>query len=97
MTKAVNTWYGGELVVEGGRITRCSTSPFKGTDIRTSAYHTVKLPEAGQSSTAPAERNLVAHTIKRIARNYVGHVAVRLSLPRLEGALRQHGLCFVRW
>ena len=34
--KPVNTWYGGELVVEGARSRRCSIKPFqRATDIRT--------------------------------------------------------------
>jgi adenine deaminase len=63
--KPVNTWYGGELVVEGGRITplldQALSTRYRYPD---AAYHTVKLPKQVKLTPPLPSETVVAHTIK---------------------------------
>ena len=63
--KPVNTWYGGELVVEDGKVTpildHALSEPYKYPE---AAYHTVKLPkDIKLTPDLPTDR-VVANTIR---------------------------------
>ncbi len=96
--KPVNTWYGGELVVESGRITplldRALSTRYQYPE---AAYHTVKLPKTIKlTPDLPTER-VVAHTIKtELPGITLGHVTVTLDpANNWQTHFERHGLCFV--
>ncbi|MCR5856206.1 adenine deaminase C-terminal domain-containing protein [Mesorhizobium sp. J428] len=96
--KPVNTWYGGELVVEGGKIT-----PLLDHELSTryrypeAAYHTVKLPEGlkltPELPTEPVTVNAIRTELPGIT---LGHEKIRLEPANdWQGHFDRHGLCFV--
>jgi adenine deaminase len=96
--KPVNTWYGGELVVEGGKITplldQALSTRYRYPD---AAYHTVKLPKQVKLTPQLPIKTVVAHTIKtELPGITLGHVSVRLEPARTwKEHFEKHGLCFV--
>jgi len=96
--KPVNTWYGGELVVESRKITPLLDAALsKRYQYPEAAYHTVKLPkEVRLVPELPAEA-VVAHTIKtELPGIMLGHVTVTLQPAKnWQSHFDQHGLCFV--
>jgi len=96
--KPVNTWYGGELVVEGGKIT-----PLLDQALSTryqypeAAYHTVKLPKSIKLTPDLPTEKVVAHTIKtELPGITLGHVTVTLEPANdWQTHFERHGLCFV--
>lgn len=96
--KPVNTWYGGELVVEGRKITavleEALSKPYRYPD---AAYHTVKLPKQVQLTPDLPTSTVVAHTIKtELPGITLGHEKVVLE-PANDWQIHfeRHGLCFV--
>ncbi|MBP1860129.1 adenine deaminase [Rhizobium herbae] len=96
--KPVNTWYGGELVVEGGKIT-----PLLDQALSTryqypqAAYHTVKLPKNIKLTPDLPTEKVIAHTIKtELPGITLGHVTVTLEPANdWQAHFERHGLCFV--
>lgn len=96
--KPRNTWYGGELVVEDGRITPLLDEALS-TRYRypEAAYHTVKLPKTMKlTPDLPTER-VTAHAIKtELPGITLGHVTVELDPANdWQSHFDRHGLCFV--
>lgn len=96
--KPRNTWYGGELVVEDGRITplldATLSDRYRYPD---AAYHTVKLPSLMKlTPDLPTER-AVAHAIKtELPGITLGHVRITLDPANdWRSHFDRHGLCFV--
>ena len=94
----VNTWYGGELVVEGGKITpvldAALSTRYRYPD---AAYHTVKLPrEIKLTPDLPVDK-VVAHTIRtELPGITLGHQEVTLDpANNWQSHFDRHGLCFV--
>ncbi|SMH53616.1 adenine deaminase C-terminal domain-containing protein [Mesorhizobium australicum] len=96
--KPVNTWYGGELVVEGGKIT-----PLLDRELSTryrypeAAYHTVKLPKelklTPELPTEPVTVNAIRTELPGIT---LGHEKIRLEPANdWQSHFDRHGLCFV--
>lgn len=96
--KPVNTWYGGVLVVEGGKIT-----PLLDQELSTryrypeAAYHTVKLPKQLKLTpdlpTAPVTVNAIRTELPGIT---LGHEKIRLEPANdWQSHFDRHGLCFV--
>ncbi|MGO6950771.1 amidohydrolase family protein, partial [Rhizobium johnstonii] len=76
----VSTWYGGELVVDGKKITpildEALSKPYRYPD---AAYHTVKLPKNLKLTPDLPTETVVAHTIKtELPGITLGHVTVTL-------------------
>jgi len=96
--KPVNTWYGGELVVEGGKITPLLDQALS-TRYRypEAAYHTVKLPKTMKLTPDLPTRTVVANTIKtELPGITLGHVKVTLEPANdWQTHFDRHGLCFV--
>ena len=96
--RPVNTWYGGELVVEAGHITPLLDAALsKRYHYPEAAYHTVKLPaEVKLVPELPAE-TVIAHAIKtELPGITLGHVEVKLEpATDWQRHFDQHGLCFV--
>lgn len=96
--KPVNTWYGGELVVEGGKITpvldAALSKPYRYPE---AAYHTVKLPKAIKLTPELPTEKVIAHTIKtELPGITLGHVPVTLEPANdWQTHFDRHGLCFV--
>ncbi|CAN7374452.1 amidohydrolase family protein [Rhizobium sp. LjRoot30] len=96
--KPVNTWYGGELVVEGGKITpvldAALSKPYRYPE---AAYHTVKLPKAIKLTPELPTEKVIAHTIKtELPGITLGHVKVTLEPANdWQTHFDRHGLCFV--
>src|SRR5258708_4556370 len=96
--KPVNTWYGGELVVENGKITplldEALSTRYRYPD---PAYHPVKTPEQVKLTPPLPTGTVVAHTIKtELPRITLGHVTVRLQPANdWQDHFDTHGLCFV--
>jgi len=96
--KPVNTWYGGELVVEGGK-----TTPLLDQALSTryqypeAAYHTVKVPKSIKLTPDLPTEKVVAHTIKtELPGITLGHVMVTLEPANdWQTHFERHGLCFV--
>lgn len=96
--KPVSTWYGGELMVDGGKITsrldQALSEPYRYPD---AAYHTVKLPKTlklvPELPTAP----VIAHAIRAELPGIVlGHERIRLEPANdWQAHFDRHGLCFV--
>jgi len=96
--KPVNTWYGGELVVEGGKITStldaALSKPYRYPE---AAYHTVKLPKAIKLTPELPTEKVIAHTIKtELPGITLGHIKVALEPANdWQTHFDRHGLCFV--
>jgi adenine deaminase len=96
--KPVNTWYGGELVVEDSKITplldAALSTRYKYPE---AAYHTVKLPKQVRLVPELPTGTVIAHTIKtELPGITLGHVTVTLQPARdWQSHFDQHGLCFV--
>ena len=94
----VNTWYGGELVVEGGKITpvldRALSTRYRYPD---AAYHTVKLPREIKLTPDLPVAKVVAHTIRtELPGITLGHQKVTLDPANdWQSHFDRHGLCFV--
>jgi adenine deaminase len=96
--KPVNTWYGGELVVEGGKITPLLDQALsRRYRYPEAAYHTVKLPKEVKLTPPLPNETVIAHTIKtELPGITLGHVTVRLEPARTwKEHFDKHGLCFV--
>jgi adenine deaminase len=94
----VNTWYGGELVVEDGKITpvldRALSTRYRYPD---AAYHTVKLPREIKLTPDLPVGKVVAHTIRtELPGITLGHQKVTLDPANdWQSHFDRHGLCFV--
>ena len=96
--KPVNTWYGGELVVENNKITPLLDAALsKRYQYPQTAYHTVKLPKQVRLVPELPIGTVIAHTIKtELPGITLGHVTVTLqSAKNWQSHFDQHGLCFV--
>jgi adenine deaminase len=96
--KPVNTWYGGELVVENNKITPLLDAALsKRYQYPEAAYHTVKLPKEVRLVPELPTGTVIAHTIKtELPGITLGHVTVTLQPARdWQSHFDQHGLCFV--
>jgi adenine deaminase len=96
--KPVNTWYGGELLVEDGRITplldQALSSRYR---YREAAYHTVKLPKEIRLTPELPTGPVIAHTIRTEHPGItLGHETIRLEPANdWQTHFDRHGLCFV--
>ncbi len=96
--KPVNTWYGGELVVEGKKITplldQALSSRYRYPD---AAYRTVKLPKGLKLTPDLPTTPVTAHAIKtELPGITLGHVeAVLEPANDWQSHFDRHGLCFV--
>ncbi len=96
--KPVNTWYGGELVVEGSKITplldEALSTRYRYPD---AAYHTVKLPREVKLTPDLPTETVIAHAIKtELPGITLGHVTVKLEPANdWQSHFDKHGLCFV--
>jgi adenine deaminase len=96
--KPVNTWYGGELVVEDRKITPLLDRELS---IRyrypEAAYHTVKLPKelklTPELPTGPVTVNAIRTELPGIT---LGHEKIKLEAANdWQSHFDRHGLCFV--
>ncbi|HVW58018.1 MAG TPA: adenine deaminase C-terminal domain-containing protein [Rhizobiaceae bacterium] len=96
--KPVNTWYGGELLVEDGRITplldQALSSRYRYPE---AAYHTVKLPKEIRITPELPTGPVIAHTIRTEHPGItLGHETIRLEPANgWQTHFDRHGLCFV--
>lgn len=96
--KPVNTWYGGELVVEDRRITpvldQALSQRYRYPE---AAYHTVKLPKAIRLTPDLPTEKVVAHTIRtELPGITLGHERITLEPANdWQTHFDRHGLCFV--
>lgn len=96
--KPVNTWYGGELVVEDGRITplldQALSSRYRYPE---AAYHTVKLPKEITLTPDLPSGPVIAHTIRtELPGITLGHATIKLEPANdWQTHFDRHGLCFV--
>ncbi|WP_160006532.1 adenine deaminase [Rhizobium sp. 18055] len=96
--KPVNTWYGGELVVEDRKVTpileEALSKPYRYPD---AAYHTVKLPKKLKLTPDLPTEKVIAHTIKtELPGITLGHHKVTLDPANdWQTHFDRHGLCFV--
>jgi len=96
--KPVNTWYGGELVVEDGRITplldQALSSRYRYPE---AAYHTVKLPKEITLTPDLPSGPVIAHTIRtELPGITLGHATIKLDpADDWQTHFDRHGLCFV--
>ncbi|MFW8607983.1 adenine deaminase C-terminal domain-containing protein [Rhizobium beringeri] len=94
----VSTWYGGELVVDGKKITpildEALSKPYRYPD---TAYHTVKLPKNLKLTPELPTETVVAHTIRtELPGITLGHVTVTLEPANdWQAHFDKHDLCFV--
>jgi adenine deaminase len=96
--KPVNTWYGGELVVENNKITPLLDAALsKRYQYPEAAYHTVKLPKQVKLVPESPAETVIAHTIKtELPGITLGHVTVTLQPAKnWQSHFDRHGLCFV--
>jgi adenine deaminase len=96
--KPVNTWYGGELVVESSKITPLLDAALsKRYQYPEAAYHTIKLPKHVRLVPELPTKAVVAHTIKtELPGITLGHVTVTLQpASNWQSHFDKHGLCFV--
>ena len=96
--KPVNTWYGGELVVEDRKITPLLdhelSSRYRYPE---AAYHTVKLPKGlkltPELPTGPVTVNAIRTELPGIT---LGHEKIKLEAANdWQSHFDRHGLCFV--
>ncbi|OCJ09113.1 adenosine deaminase [Rhizobium sp. AC44/96] len=96
--KPVNTWYGGELVVEDRKVTpileEALSKPYRYPDV---AYHTVKLPKNLKLTPDLPTETVIAHTIKtELPGITLGHSKLTLEPANdWQTHFDRHGLCFV--
>ncbi|MGN6585200.1 MAG: adenine deaminase [Rhizobiaceae bacterium] len=96
--KPVNTWYGGELVIEDGRITplldQALSSRYRYPE---AAYHTVKLPKKITLTPDLPSGPVIAHTIRtELPGITLGHATIKLDPANdWQTHFDRHGLCFV--
>ncbi|MDM9620397.1 adenine deaminase C-terminal domain-containing protein [Rhizobium sp. S96] len=96
--KPVNTWYGGELVVEDRKVTpileETLSKPYRYPD---AAYHTVKLPKNLKLTPDLPTETVIAHTIKtELPGITLGHSKITLEpANNWQTHFDRHGLCFV--
>lgn len=96
--KPVNTWYGGELVVEDRKVTpvleTALSKPYRYPD---AAYHTVKLPKNLKLTPDLPTEPVIAHTIKtELPGITLGHSKITLEpANNWQTHFDRHGLCFV--
>jgi len=96
--KPVNTWYGGELVVEDRKITPLLDAALSDRyRYPEAAYHTVKLPKevrlTPELPTAPVIANAIRTELPGIT---LGHEKIRLEpVNDWQAHFDRHGLCFV--
>ncbi|MER9060551.1 adenine deaminase C-terminal domain-containing protein [Mesorhizobium sp. M0933] len=94
----VSTWYGGELVVDDGKITplldQALSTRYRYPD---AAYHTVKLPKQIKLTPDLPVGKVVAHTIRtELPGITLGHQKVALDPANdWQSHFDRHGLCFV--
>lgn len=94
----VNTWYGGELVVEDRKVTpileEALSKPYR---YPQAAYHTVKLPKNLKLTPDLPTETVIAHTIKtELPGITLGHSKVTLEPANdWQAHFDRHGLCFV--
>ena len=96
--KPVNTWYGGELVVEDRRITPLLDAALSNRyRYPEAAYHTVKLPKELKLTPELPTEKVIAHTIRtELPGITLGHVQVTLEPANdWQDHFDRHGLCFV--
>ena len=96
--KPVNTWYGGELVVEDRKVTPLLDAALSNRyRYPEAAYHTVKLPKAIKLTPELPTEKVIAHTIKtELPGITLGHVTVELEPANdWQAHFDRHGLCFV--
>jgi len=96
--RPVNTWYGGELVVEARRITPLLDAALSNRyHYPEAAYHTVKLPAEVKLVPALPTETVIAHAIKtELPGIMLGHVEVTLQPAKdWQSHFDRHGLCFV--
>ncbi|MGL4961946.1 MAG: adenine deaminase [Inquilinus sp.] len=96
--KPVSTWYGGELVVEGGRITPVLDQALSARwRYPEAAYHTVRLPAAVKLTPDLPAGPVTAHAIRTVLPGItLGHVTVDLEPANdWQAHFDRHGLCFV--
>jgi len=96
--RPVNTWYGGELVVEAGHITPLLDAALsKRYHYPEAAYHTVKLPAEVKLVPELPDETVIAHAIKtELPGIMLSHVEVKLEpATDWQRHFDQHGLCFV--
>ena len=96
--KPVNTWYGGELVVEDGKITplldQTLSTRYRYPD---AAYHTVKLPKELKLTPSLPTSLVVVNAIRtELPGITLGHEKIRLEPANdWQTHFDRHGLCFV--
>ncbi|ESW94147.1 amidohydrolase family protein [Mesorhizobium sp. C280B] len=94
----VSTWYGGELVVDGGKITplldQALSTRYRYPD---AAYYTVKLPKQIKLTPDLPTGKVVAHTIRtELPGITLGHQKITLDPANdWQNHFDRHGLCFV--
>ncbi|MER9358475.1 adenine deaminase C-terminal domain-containing protein [Mesorhizobium sp. M0500] len=94
----VSTWYGGELVVDDGKITplldQALSTRYRYPD---TAYHTVKLPKQIKLTPDLPTAKVVAHTIRtELPGITLGHQKITLDPANdWQNHFDRHGLCFV--
>ncbi|MER8974893.1 MULTISPECIES: adenine deaminase C-terminal domain-containing protein [unclassified Mesorhizobium] len=94
----VSTWYGGELVVDDGKITplldQALSTRYRYPD---TAYHTVKLPKQIKLTPDLPTAKVVAHTIRtELPGITLGHQKITLHpADDWQNHFDRHGLCFV--
>jgi adenine deaminase len=96
--KPVNTWYGGELVVEDRKVTpvleEALSRPYRYPEV---AYHTVKLPKNLTLTPELPTETVIAHTIKtELPGITLGHAKITLEPANdWQTHFDRHGFCFV--
>ncbi|WEX07528.1 adenine deaminase C-terminal domain-containing protein [Chelativorans sp. AA-79] len=96
--KPVNTWYGGELVVEDRKITplldEALSNPYRYPE---AAFHTVKLPKNVKLTPDLPVEKVVAHAIRtELPGITLGHERIVLEpANNWQDHFDRHGLCFV--
>ncbi|MCV0394815.1 MAG: amidohydrolase family protein [Rhizobiaceae bacterium] len=96
--KPVNTWYGGELVVENGRITPLLDAALSDRwQYPRAAYQTVRLPkEVGLTPALPTGKVTVNAIRTELPGITAGHAKVTLEPANdWQTHFERHGLCFV--
>jgi len=96
--KPVNTWYGGELVVENHRITPLLDAALSNRyHYPQAAYQTVKLPRNVKLTPDMPTTKVVAHAIRtELPGITLGHERITLEpANKWQDHFDRHGLCFV--
>ena len=96
--KPVNTWYGGELVVEDRQITPLLDAALSDRyRYPEAAYHTVKLPKEVKLTPELPAGPVVANAIRtELPGITLGHEKIRLDPANdWQSHFDRHGLCFV--